>query len=159
MYAGGFATRDVQAGGLGDTRPFSVTICTHKLLIAHSSRGCVTSCPFGPNAVGLQYGLHGLGWSQRLSVISRIKGAEQWAASQKFAACKSESLTALTDSDCKLTALLQFTRDWIKLRFASRKIVAHVQVSPTASASSTSTAPASSSALLDCHDRRDRSRH
>ena len=73
--------------------------------------------PFWPNAVGLQYGLHGLGWSQRLSVISRIKGAEQWAASQKFAACKSESLTALTDSDCKLTALLQFTRDWIKLRF------------------------------------------
>ena len=72
--------------------------------------------PFWPNAVGLQYGLHGLGWSQRLSVISRIKGAEQWAASQKFAACKSESLTALTDSDCKLTALLQFTRDWNKLR-------------------------------------------
>ena len=65
--------------------PFSVTICTHKLLIAHSSRGCVTSCPFGPNAVGLQYGLHGLGWSQRLSVISRIKGAE-WSAFQKFAA-------------------------------------------------------------------------
>ena len=64
--------------------PFSVTICTHKLLIAHSSRGCVTSCPFGPNAVGLQYGLHGLGWSQRLSVISRIKGAE-WSAFQKFA--------------------------------------------------------------------------
>ena len=58
--------------------------CTHKLLIAHSSRGCVTSCPFGPNAVGLQYGLHGLGWSQRLSVISRIKGAE-WSAFQKFA--------------------------------------------------------------------------
>ena len=73
--------------------------------------------PFWPNAVGLQYGLHGLGWSQRLSVISRIKGAEQWPAFQKFAACKSESLTALTDSDCKLTALLQFTRDWIKLRF------------------------------------------
>ena len=47
-------------------------------------RGCVTSCPFGPNAVGLQYGLHGLGWSQRLSVISRIKGAE-WPAFQKFA--------------------------------------------------------------------------
>ena len=89
------------------------------MLIAHSSRGCVTSCPFGPNAVGLQYGLHGLGWSQRLSVISRIKGAEQWPASQKFAACTSESLTALTDSDCKLTALLQFTRDWDKLRFAS----------------------------------------
>ena len=44
----------------------------------------VTSCPFGPNAVGLQYGLHGLGWSQRLSVISRIKGAE-WSAFQKFA--------------------------------------------------------------------------
>ena len=44
----------------------------------------VTSCPFGPNAVGLQYGLHGLGWSQRLSVISRIKGAE-WPAFQKFA--------------------------------------------------------------------------
>ena len=31
--------------------------------------------------------------------------------------CKSESLTAMTDPDCKLTALLQFTRDWIKLRF------------------------------------------
>ena len=44
----------------------------------------VTSCPFGPNAVGLQYGLHGLGWSQRLSVISRIKGAE-WSAFQKLA--------------------------------------------------------------------------
>ena len=65
---------------------FAGTICTHKLLIAHSSRGCVTSCPFGPNAVGLQYGLHGLGWSQRLFVISRIKGAEQWPAFQKFAA-------------------------------------------------------------------------
>ena len=29
------------------------------------------------------------------------KGKRQWSASQKFAACKSESLTALTDPDCK----------------------------------------------------------
>ena len=31
--------------------------------------------------------------------------------------CQSESLTAMSDADCKLAALLQFTRDWIKLRF------------------------------------------
>ena len=29
----------------------------------------------------------------------------------------------MTDPDCKLTALLQFTRDWDKLRFASLQSV------------------------------------
>ena len=100
--------------------------------------------PFWPNAVGLQYGLHGLGRSQRLSVISRIKGAEQWPACQKFAACKSESLTALTDSDCKLTALLQFTRDWIKLRFCIPSDGIDVQGSTTSQASASSASAASS---------------
>ena len=39
--------------------------------------------------------------------------------SKSSQSCQSESLTAMTDPDCKLTALLQFTRDWDKLRFAS----------------------------------------
>ena len=32
----------------------------------------------------------------------------------------------MADPDCKLTALLQFTRDWDKLRFYPCKMVANV---------------------------------
>ena len=64
--------------------------------------------------------------------------------SQKFAACKSESLTAKTDPDCKLTALLQFTRDWIKLRFCIPSDGIDVQGSTTSQASASSASAASS---------------
>ena len=55
-----------------------------------------------------------------------------------------ESLTALTDSDCKLTALLQFTRDWIKLRFCIPSDGSDVQGSTTSQASASSASAASS---------------
>ena len=54
--------------------------------------------------------------------------------SKSSQSCQSESLTAMTDPDCKLTSLLQFTRDWDKLRFASLQkylFAALVLASPT----------------------------
>ena len=64
--------------------------------------------------------------------------------SKSSQSCQSESLTAMTDPDCKLTALLQFTRDWDKLRFASLQMVANVQGSTTSQASASSASAASS---------------
>jgi len=51
----------------------------------------------------------------------------------------------MSDADCKLAALLQFTRDWIKLRFASLQMVANVQGSTTSQASASSASATSSS--------------
>ena len=54
------------------------------------------------------------------------------------------TLMRMTDSDCKLTALLQFTRDWDKLRFCIPSDGIDVQGSTTSQASASSASAASS---------------
>ena len=50
---------------------FAGTICTHKLLIAHSSRGCVTRCSWPPMTLAARYGTCVYDWGQRPSTIHK----------------------------------------------------------------------------------------